>query len=257
MKKRKFLFLGLLLWALSDYAAPVSFSPYSISQPNGIILNCFVSGDEFFNWLHDANGYTIIQGSDGYYYYGETLGNEVVPTTFKVGEADPAEVGIQKWAKIPKEEYQRRRALLQYNPEPSIRAPHSGTLNNLVMYIRFSDDTEFTNNRQYFDDKFNLVPGVSMRSYYQDVSYNQLNVSSTHYPDCPMTTNLSYQDSHPRSYFQPYNASTNPNGYNGNSELTYREHTLLKDAIEWVNLNSPVPAGLNMDGDNDGNVDDV
>lgn len=257
MKKLIVLIYGILFCSLSVSAAYVSFSPYTITQPDGKVIHCFVSGDEIFNWLHDAEGYTIIQAPDGFYYYGKTSGKEVVPTQHKAGEVEPSTVGIPKWAKIPLAEYQRRRAVQQYNPNPSIRAPHSGTLNNLVIYIRFSDDTEFTSTRQYYDDKFNLLPGISMKSYYLDVSYNQLNISSTHYPECPMTTNLSYQDSHPRSYFQPYNASTNPNGYSGESERTYREHNLLKDAVDWVNINSPVPAGLNLDGDNDGNIDNV
>ncbi len=257
MKKRVFICLGILMSVSCVYAAYFSFTPYVVKQPNGTVINCFVSGDEYFNWLHDKEGYTIIQAPDGYFYYGIASDGLVRPSSYKVNEVRPSDVGLRAWAKISKAEYLHRRAIYQYNPQPSIRAPHTGVLNNIVVYIRFSDDTEFTNTRQSFDDKFNLMPGISLKSYYSDVSYNQLTVSSTHYPVCAMTTNLSYQDSHPRSYFEPYNATTNPNGYNGDTEQTFREHTLLRDAIDWININSPVPTSLNIDGDNDGNVDNV
>jgi hypothetical protein len=51
---------------------------------------------------------------------------------------------------------------------------------------------------------------------------------------CEMTTNLSYQDEYPRSYYMPYDPTTNPNGYNGSDERTVREQTLLGHAIEYI-----------------------
>ena len=44
--------------------------PQKIKQPDGSILECFSSGDEFYNWVHDENGYTIVRSQvDGYCYY--------------------------------------------------------------------------------------------------------------------------------------------------------------------------------------------
>lgn len=40
--------------------------PVSVTQPNGVVINCYASGDEFYNWLHDENHYTIMQNQDGY-----------------------------------------------------------------------------------------------------------------------------------------------------------------------------------------------
>ena len=34
-----------------------------ITQPNGVELKCFVSGDEFYHRLHDEDNYTIIKQS--------------------------------------------------------------------------------------------------------------------------------------------------------------------------------------------------
>ncbi|MCK5572062.1 MAG: hypothetical protein KAJ12_04850, partial [Bacteroidetes bacterium] len=41
-------------------AAPLSFVPQKLIQPDGSVLHCFASGDEFYNWLHDKDGFTIM-----------------------------------------------------------------------------------------------------------------------------------------------------------------------------------------------------
>ncbi|MFZ4520087.1 MAG: M6 family metalloprotease domain-containing protein [Bacteroidales bacterium] len=238
-------------------AANFRFLSYTVKQPDGNTLNCFVSGDEYFNWLHDKDGYTIIQASDGYFYYGITSGDEVVPTGWIAGSTDPSRVGLAKWAKISLAKYNERKAFYEEKTDHSVKAPHTGIMNNVAIYIRFNDDVEFATTRQVYDNKFNFPTGNSLKAFYNEVSYTTFTISTSHYPECALTTNLSYQDTHNRNYFEPYNATTNPGGYNGNSERTEREHTLLADAVTWINANSPVPAGLNIDGDNDGRVDNV
>ena len=257
--KAKSILLGIVMIVnvMVASAANFSFLPYTVKQPDGAIISCFVSGDEYFNWLHDQNGYTIIQGADGYYYWGIVCGDNVVPTALLADKTDPEQAGLDKWAKISLGKYNQRRTFLTDNTDQSVRAPHTGIMNNLVVYIRFSDDTEFTSSRQVYDDKFNPPTGNSLKSYYSEVSYTTFTISSSHYPECAMTTNYSYQDTHDRNYFEPYNATTNPTGYNGDTERRIREHTLLTDAITWVNANSPVPTGLNIDGDSDGKADNV
>ncbi|MCK9422714.1 MAG: M6 family metalloprotease domain-containing protein [Bacteroidales bacterium] len=257
MKIKILLFVIFVLNVFNASAAYFSYLPYQVTQPNGVLIDCFVSGDEYFNWLHDKNGYTIIQADDGYFYYGETAGDIVKPTKYRVGEADPTSAGLTKWAKISLKEYRRHRDFYTENVDRSVMAPHTGTMNNLVVYIRFNDDTEFSTPRQTFDNLFNPPSGTTLKSYYLDVSYNTFTISSTHYPACDLTINLSYRDSHNRNYFQPYNAVTNPDGYRNDNQRKLREHTLLRDAVVWINVNSPVPGDLNLDGDNDGKVDNV
>jgi M6 family metalloprotease-like protein len=234
--------------------------PYVITQPNGISIECFISGDEFYNWIHDQQGYTFIQAPDGYYYYAEQNGDLLKASKYKVNTVNPSKQGLSKWAKISEKAYQNiRDAMSDAEIESSsgpVRAPHSGTLNNLVVYIRFSNDDEFSTIRQVYDNNLNLPTGNTLKSYFKEVSYDNLTISSSHYPACPLNSSLSYQDVHPRSYFQPFNATSNPNGYKTN-ERTAREHQLLADAINWININSAVPASLNIDNDGDNNVDNV
>lgn len=144
--------------------------------------------------------------------------------------------------------------------EPIINTPQTGTINNLVVYIRFFDESEFS--QTFITDSesaFNTTSSGanSLRNYYSEASYSQLTISSTFYPGSTPGV-FSYQDSHPRAYYQPFDATTNPQGYNGESERTTREHALLRDAVNVIK--GEVPAGLNIDADpggGDGLVDNI
>ena len=114
--------------------------------------------------------------------------------------------------RIHKDEYKFRRN--RYFENTSQRdTPAFGTINNINIFIRFSDEEEFAFPRSHFDWPFNDIDGPSLNHYYLEVSNENLEVVTAHYPACDMDTNLSYQDEHPRSYYQLYNAQANPNGY--------------------------------------------
>jgi M6 family metalloprotease-like protein len=135
----------------------------------------------------------------------------------------------------------------------------TGTITNLVVFVRFSGEAEFTENISTYTDMFtNAAPGAdSMKNYYLEASYNQLTVNSNFYPTPPGSTVISYQDSHTRDYFRPYNASTNPIGYNGSTERFDREYALLRDAVAYVDGLGQFPGAGVIDEDNDGYVDSV
>ena len=137
-----------------------------------------------------------------------------------------------------------------------MNAPQKGVINNLVVFIRFSDEEEFTENITTYESLFNTASAGanSMRNYYAEASYNKLAISSTFYPT-PGTTIVSYKDTQPRSYYRPYNAAANPNGYTDYDSRTVREHTLLKRAVDAIS--ALVPSSLVIDGDNDGYVDNI
>lgn len=263
MRRRTLVILVMLFMLTLVKAAYFQRLPYSVTQPDGKTISCFVTGDEFYNWIHDANGFTIIQAPDGYYYYAEQNGELVQPSKYLVNSVDPEKVGISKWIRISKSAYDQKRGKmldLQAGIKGTGNAPQTGNLSNLVIYIRFSDDTEFTTKRQDYDEKFNSLSGASLKSYFREVSYDNLTISSIHAPACELTTNLSYQDSHPRNYFQPYNEVTNPVGYTGGSngsERYAREDQLYIDAINWININFPVAASVNLDGDGNGDIDNT
>ena len=59
--KRLLILVFILAQSFTGFSAWINFSPQTIVQPDGSIIECFGTGDEFYNWLHDENGYTIIQ----------------------------------------------------------------------------------------------------------------------------------------------------------------------------------------------------
>ncbi|MBU1721096.1 MAG: M6 family metalloprotease domain-containing protein, partial [Bacteroidetes bacterium] len=266
------LLVSLFFAGISVKAAYLRSVPQLLQQPDGRSLSCFATGDEYYHWLHDAANFTIIKDvSSGYYVYAQKSGDQLIPTSLVAGIADPVASGLQPGINLSGEQIgQIRKNHIIYSTlktihkpglakdDPSIQgAPQTGDVNNLVVYIRFSDEIEWTDDTTTYFNKFNNTTAGynSMRNYYDEVSYGQLDISSTFYPQPSGSTVISYQDANPRSYYQIYDASTNPGGYQDDAERTSREHTLLKNAV--ADIASEVPGGLDIDGDNDGFVDNV
>lgn len=238
-------------------AAWIEKQEYSSALPDGSIFNGYISGDEYYQRIHDSQGYTIIQAIDGFFYYADLIDGSLVATPYKVNSVNPAFIGLIPNISISAAEYSNRKLEVSTELGKSSKIPNTGLLNNLTIYIKFYGDTEYATTRQTFDSKLNKEQGSSLKSYYKEVSYNAFEINSSYYPECSMSTNLSYTDSHAREYFLPYHATTNPEGYQNASIGMQREITLLRDAVNWMNINSPVPQDLNIDLDEDGKIDNV
>ena len=263
MKKTLLLFIAIVFGAMQcALAAPLKNIAVQVTQPNGQVIHCFASGDEFYNYLHDANGFTIVKGDDSYYCYA-MLDNQgqVVASPYRVGSVDPASVGLQPNVKISTEEYHQRRMDRERYIQP-IQRPRGdrelnhGRYNNLVVFIRFAGDTYHSSHFSSVDSMFNAnnYESVSLHNYYHHVSYNQLDLRSYFYPEPDGETILSYEDIHPKQYYQPYDPSTNPIGYQ-DDERAEREFSLLERAINYIN--GMVPDTLDLDYNSDGLVDNV
>ncbi|MBM4399413.1 MAG: M6 family metalloprotease domain-containing protein, partial [Candidatus Cloacimonetes bacterium] len=247
----------LLLGSGALNGAYLRFEPQELYQPDGSRLDLFASGDEYHNWLHDKDGYTVRQNSKGWYVYlDKDSRDELIFTDFVVGRDNPARANLSPWLNISAEKmYQiRERAERELREIGGGRAPTSGTINNLVIFIRFSDQTEFGENISTYSSMFNGTTGNTMQNYFSEVSYGTLNVTSSFYPT-PTTMVVSWQDTvNPRNYYVPY-SDTNTIGYVDDNDRRNREHTLLVNAVNGVS--SQISASLNLDGDNDGKVDNV
>ncbi len=260
MKRTTFapiLLFSLLIASRLSWPVPVDHLPHTVIQPDGLIFNGYLSGDEFHLRLHDDNNFTIIQDPQtGFYVYAVRKGAELAATDLRAGRDDPREAGLTPGLDLPADQIQQQRQRYPYMAGEGAEAPPTGTINNLVIYIRFADQAEFSDSIAYYNRMFNnSASGTSsMYNYFVEASYNALFVSSTHYP-LPGIFTVSYQDSHNRNYYLPYNASSNPDGYQNDTERRTREHGLLRDAVNAIA--SQVPPGLNIDADNDGRVDNV
>ena len=266
--KRMLSTILLIAFAIgSVLAAPLKNVPCTLVQPNGQVIHCFVSGDEFFNYYHDADGYTIIMNNEtGYFTYGIEQNGRVVPSAYIVGQVNPAATAaLTPGARISDEiimarRIERARQIADNDPAPRTREANHGQMNNIVVFISFLNDTVFPKTFSQVDAMFNDTSSSSsnsLKNYYQHVSYNQFTIQSYLYPQAgPNDIIISYHDIHPEGYFRPYSPS-NPSGYNEDdaNDRRDREFTLLDSAIRYVK--QFIPTTLNMDYDNDGKVDNV
>lgn len=260
MKIRTLLLAILLLGVTTLFSAPFKNVKKILKQPDGTELHCFATGDEFYNRLHDADGFTIIQSAkSGFFVYADTdaRGN-IIETEYIAGVSDPKALGLKPNIMISQEEYHRRRetkmAYVNVNNYRDGGILNHGNYNNLVVFIKFKGDADFGTTTSKLEEMFNNGGryDVSMNNYFKNMTYNQLSMDSYYYPIPEGDKVLAYEDIYPRNYYQPYNPTTNPEGYTNQAE---REFPLLKRAIE--SIADQVPDTLNIDRDNDGYIDNV
>ena len=272
MNKLFLVLLFLSLYSVS-YGVFVKDSPFQLVQPNGEVLNVFITGDEFYRRVHDSEGYSIIQREDGWYCYAmyDAVNDELVETEYIVSSNQKIQLPMEKGLGISLDKYiEIRRAY--YEPtgcDPSgaskksilddlADAKTTQQMSNIVICIGFSDTPGMSNNFNFVNGMINTNANNNMRDYFSVMSYGKLDVHSHFYPPASGNMLRFYQDENPRNYYRPYNATSNPIGYtggeNGSQRIT-REHTLLRNAVNWVNANWPVPDSLNLDINNDGLCD--
>ena len=258
------------------HAAFVNNMPVARLQPNGDTLHCFATGDEFYHRLHDADNYTIIQNhANGWYVYANRQWNpyldewSLVPTTLIPGHDNPASfgisVGLVEARSIVEAKHKQWQVPQELVPESLLQRDRTtkdnnhGRLNNIVIFIRFADDSAITTPYSTIHDMFNdsTADAISLHNYFWRASYGKIRIPTYFFPTPDNNNILSYQDSLPRCRFMPYDATTNPTGYNGSNERADMEFGLLQRAVNYVNQNYPVPNDINIDYNNDGLVDNI
>ena len=170
MKKFVLFFVLInIIFAANVYAAYVENVPIEITQPDGTVINCFASGDEFHNWAHDENEFTIIQNNDtGWYTYAIKSNNKLIASSYRVGSVDPKQAGIEPGLNITPEEWKKKRDDFFSLTENlrTTRMPNTGTVRNLGIFIRFNDQSGFPDSYSSYSDSFNGTTGNSLNNYY-------------------------------------------------------------------------------------------
>lgn len=255
--------LLVILMTSSILAAPLKNVPCTITQPNGEVIHCFVSGDEYFNYYHDADGYTIIINPETRYYtYAVKQGDEIVPSEFIVGQTNPRTKAaltpgfLGNANKIMARRLANERRIRENAPAPT-RTMNHGRMNNLVVFISFADDTNFIDNFTTVENMFNDTTSEnssSMKNYFQHASYNQFTIQSHFYPAPNGDIILSYHDIHPKGYYRTIQHDPIW-GYADEWERHQREADLVDSAVRFMQF--MVPQGLDLDYNNDGCVDNM
>lgn len=256
MKNLSFILLLLVVFSLL-YSAPLRNLATQITQPDNSVYDCFATGDEYYHRMHDAKGYTIVQNPQtGWFVYAEKRGLELVPGIHVPGIANPEALGLAPNLMISEDKIRERVERFRGSSRDQYgRTSTTGTVNNISIFVRFSDQTEYTDAVSTYDSMFNSTTSASLKGYFQEESSNQLTVETTFYPPAVGGIVRSYQDPNPRAYYSPYNAATNPTGYTTVDQGFCRLHVMLANAV--MAVAGTIPPGLNIDHDSDGIVDNI
>ena len=134
-------------------------------------------------------------------------------------------------------------------------------LTNLVVFVRFADDEEIDHSFNAIDSMFNSrEPGYySVYNYYDAMSYGRIHYNTVYTSNVQNGVIVSYVDPNPRGAFQPWSES-NPIGYQ--CEIPFMgvamiEAQLLGRILDYVDSMHLVPDTVNLDGDGDGDIDNI
>ena len=186
---KRLFFVMLVIFVANLFAAPIMNLPVLLSQPDGVTINAFQSGDEFHCWVHDEEGFTIIRDeSTGFWSWAvesHIRDGDIESSGIPIHSVSAHSLGLTPFINISEELYLDKRVAWEGDNNIFTRTtPNTGTVNNIVIFIRFYDDSEFgqnppqnnltfyTNVSQY-DAMFNNIgPGVnSQRQYFRTTSY--------------------------------------------------------------------------------------
>ncbi len=136
-------------------------------------------------------------------------------------------------------------------------------LTNLVIFVRFADDEEIDHSFADIDTMFNgRTPGyMSVYNFYDALTYGKIHYNTIYTNNIQNGVIVSYQDIMPRCYFQPYDSVTNPIGYQPWEQpfmgISMREAQLQARAFRYVDSLHLVDTNIVLDGDGDGDIDNV
>lgn len=254
-------------------AAPVRNLPRTLEQPDGTTIECFVSGDEYFHYLHDMDGNMIMKNEDtGEYVYAKIENGEPTVSesraTRNIAAENPMLRYILKQEKgnvtekvtyedIPEEyldEVYESSPLYQSAVEQGMSLDHrrgehrfkDKTVNNLVIFVDFPDksfDVGFP--RSYHE---NLLNGNkdSLRMWMGEASYGQAGIMSTICNKKNGDMVVAYRAKHSKSY---YRNITDAN------VRKQQEDELLIDIIERVKID--LKENIDLDVNDDGYIDAI
>lgn len=129
---------------------------------------------------------------------------------------------------------------------------------NLAVFVRFADDPGFS--KSYSDMKNLFNEGDQcIADYFNQMSYGKIQFATAFAKQHQGNLIVPYTDSHPRGYYQPY-SEDNPIGYttpNPIIGISMREAELIARVCNYVNSRQLVTGSVNLDGNGDGDIDNV
>lgn len=245
-------------------ADPACQDSICIVQPNGDTLWTYLHGDEFYHWRSTIDGHVIMRDSNNYFRYAAIAEDYVLrPSTIIAHNAEERNLLEQEYLNIHAEAIQQyidseidrtysivlsdtllSPSIQRVASELSDRQPVIGTRRILTILMDFKDYS-FTKTREEFDSLMNQRSGAvglnygSVRQYYQENSYGQLEIHST--------------------VVGPFRANNKRSDYEyrGGDSSRNRSKDVQNLVCEAINHAKDIVDFSTLDGDNDGFVDCV
>ena len=185
------IFNFLLFSSSAVLAMPAAPFPFSETQPDGLAITLYTRGDENYNWMEDADGYTVVKDKGWFEYAVQAPSGHLNSNGMVVGRADPKAAGLEKHimptAAIRALSAKKVNGVSVTSEGVSAQgvAP-AGTVKNLVVMIRFSNhvgrtlpsvaDVNVLFNATGGDPT--LAPTGSVKDVYFENSYGQMTLNS-------------------------------------------------------------------------------
>lgn len=212
-------------------------SPYSYTKalPDGSEISLIKRGDGVVHWEETEDGYTVFKNNDGFYVYAaiDKYGN-LMPTNIlansgqnRTGIEQAFLSGISKHLGFSSLQIEEK-FNSYYENERSVKSadksfPTTGDRKLITILVEFQDEA-FTRTLSEFDDLFNgsnyTLEGAtgSVKQYYADNSFNQLNLTTDVVGPYILPNNMAYyggndgsgNDSNPRQMISDAIALANP-----------------------------------------------
>ena len=223
----------------------------SFSQPDGTTISIYLKGDEKAKWAETEDGYSLLLNSKGIYEYAVLQDStNLILSGIKarnIGERSIDDIkllsSLNKHLRYTRSQVSRMRDIWKSPVSNKMDKvfPTKGS-RKLVCILMDFPDKKFTKTQTDFDNLFNKIGYTensatgSVRDYFKESSYNQLDLSVTVVGPFTTANNMAYYGG---------------NNSSGN-DLRDREF-----AAEAINLGSTAVNFADFDNDNDGTVDGV
>ena len=248
MKKSVCALLLMIAGAMSASAIPAHPRPVDIRQSDGTTLTLKLVGDEFHHYSATADGYTVLQTSNGDYVYAVQSGEGIAPSSVIAHNPQMRSATELKMVSSLQKGLTDKAAVAQgmrmRSNRDKLMAPARTDYQNfrgLVVLIEYTDRS-FTYGNDYFDDMMNkenytgyyssggyFVPCTgSARDYYHD---NSMGVFDPQF-DVVGPVLVDY-------------SSTTPQGYDNCGDIFVSAIDQLDSSVDFSQY----------DGDGDGTVD--
>ncbi len=173
----------------------------TVRQPDGTEVRIRLHGDKWSHWHEDEAGYTVVreEASKAWVYADLDASGEITPTSLHVGKADPSRTlkkGMRSKSRLSKAGKAREMTRQQEQEQP-MKTSTRGTLRNLVVLVQFPN-LKFRYGKSAFENLYNQTgystSGAygSVKDYYREVSYGQLNLESIVVGPVTVSRNYAY-----------------------------------------------------------------